>query len=193
MDEKLFIPICELPKRYNVSRPTLYDRIKYLKISTPRMANKKHISMSDLELLDKFHQHLLYNRDKKTFNPNHVPDTEITPQNNWSEIDIVAQENVSIKPRQPEETGITLGESDLLVLIDKIINAVQKPNDLFDTYRLLKESSENEWILPTELVQQLIKVKPHGKEFRWGNFVFIRSGKVGRSAGWLVGVRSSSP
>jgi hypothetical protein len=57
-------------------------------------------------------------------------------------------------------------------------------------YEELEKAAKFEWVLPTSLVRQLIGVTPrtaHDNDtFICGSFVFTKTGKIGREAGWQV-------
>lgn len=179
MNQTLFHRIADLPARYYISRQTLYDRIKFLKISTLKMGGQMHISSKDIAILDEFHQHIMSGKNKNSFTPGEV------------NLDIVPQEIIAPIVKQPEVAEIKdikpveYVQGDLLALIEKIVDVVQ-PVDYLGNYRALKEASENKWVLSTQKVQELTNIKPHGDGFSWGSFRFVRCGKLGRSLGWLV-------
>jgi hypothetical protein len=180
MNENVFVPIADLPGRYNVSRQTLYDRIKFLKLYTPKMSGQKHISSQDIDVLDRFHAHIMSGKNKSSFTPGEA-DFDLVPQVVSKPVVKETSDVAKIKDIKPVEYV----QGDLLALIERIVDR-DKPIDYLGNYRALKEASENKWVLSTQKVYELTNVKPHGDGFSWGSFRIVRCGKLGRSSGWVV-------
>jgi hypothetical protein len=180
MNENVFVPIADLPGRYNVSRQTLYDRIKFLKLYTPKMSGQKHISSQDIDVLDRFHAHIMSGKNKSSFTPGEA-DFDLVPQVVSKPVVKETSDVAKIKDIKPVEYV----QGDLLALIERIVDR-DKPIDYLGNYRALKEASENQWVLSTQKVYELTNVKPHGDGFTWGSFRVVRCGKLGRSSGWVV-------
>ena len=53
-------------------------------------------------------------------------------------------------------------------------------------HQQLKEAAEEGWILTTSEIEEIIGTKPHGESYVRGNWLFVRSGKIGRESAWVV-------
>lgn len=94
------------------------------------------------------------------------------------------------------DKGITYAQTpDSLIIIHDIVNkllevvqSTQPKEELkpLVAYEELEKAAEKHWILPTRVVKELIKVKPHGEVYTRGAFRFVKTGKIGAEAGWKV-------
>ncbi|KAB8314336.1 helix-turn-helix domain-containing protein [Tolypothrix campylonemoides VB511288] len=94
------------------------------------------------------------------------------------------------------DKGITYAQTpDSLIIIHEIVNkllevvqSTQFKQELkpLVAYEELEKAAEKQWILPTSVVKELIKVKPHGSVYTRGAFRFVKTGKIGAEAGWKV-------
>ncbi len=94
------------------------------------------------------------------------------------------------------DKGITYAQTpDSLIIIHDIVNKLlevvqsTQPKEelkLLAAYEELEKAAEKQWILPTSVVKELIKVKPHGEVYTRGAFRFVKTGKIGAEAGWKV-------
>ncbi|NEQ86493.1 MAG: hypothetical protein F6K26_42450 [Moorea sp. SIO2I5] len=54
----------------------------------------------------------------------------------------------------------------------------------------LKIAAQEQWLLTTSEVRELIKVKPHTRKgedtYKRGSWLFVKSGKIGRETAWRV-------
>ncbi|MBR8840196.1 MAG: hypothetical protein DSM106950_40955, partial [Stigonema ocellatum SAG 48.90 = DSM 106950] len=71
-------------------------------------------------------------------------------------------------------------------IVFEVLAAVRIKQSPLDSYRELSEAAAQGWILPTSVVKQMIKTRPHGEQFIRGSFKFIRTGRIGIEAGWRV-------
>lgn len=166
-----YIPISELPGRYKVSRQTIYDRLKFLNISTTKMEGKNYISNDDLEVMDSLSQHLATGADKALFERSSKP--------NKPKSVLVKQETKPVAITKPLEP--------IPDLIEQLARAIaSNQSDPLANYDALEKAYQNQWIISTKKIQDLIGVKPHGSEYIWGSWRFIAKGKLGRGKGWLV-------
>jgi len=175
MDNITYIPISELPGRYKVSRQTVYDRMKFLNISTTKMEGKNYISNDDLSLMDSLNHHLSTGADKSLFERSVTPVKKIVKQAPQS---IVVADTLT----EPVPTQLPIPD-----LIEQLARAIaSKQSDPLSNYDALEKACSNSWIISTQKIYDLIGVKPHSSEYVWGSWKFIAKGKLGRGKGWLV-------
>jgi hypothetical protein len=176
--QNILIPISDLPGKYQVSRQTVYDRMKFLSISTTKIDNKNHITNDDLELLDQLDEHLATGADKALFKPSGKPTKPKSAIVKQSPSNIVVAPMV---PSQPEPTQLVIPD-----LIEQLAKAINQNSNPLANYDALEKACSNNWIISTHKVYDLIGSKPHGNEYVWGSWRFIAKGKLGRGKGWLV-------
>jgi hypothetical protein len=159
------IEINTLGDRYGLkSRQAIYDRLKDLQI---KPAKRGKITQEDLSRLDELDKHINSGGTIENF----VKSLEVMP--------------VDRLDKWEEPTEMPTVEM-LLVLIERIVmhqKALLSPLSQFEE---LEKAVAGGWVLPTSLVQEITGITPKGDRFPRGSFVFIRSGKVGREAGWIV-------
>jgi hypothetical protein len=159
------IDINTLLHRYGLkSRQSIYDRLKDLKI---KPARRGKITQEDLLLLDELDKHINSGGTIDNFvrSPDVLP---VDKMDKWEE---------------PVETSTV---SQLLALIEKIVlYQIPKPSPLIQ-FEELEKAAANRWILSTSTVREITGIVPRDNNFSRGSFVFIRSGTVGREAGWIV-------
>jgi hypothetical protein len=171
-----YIPISDLPGQFKVSRQTIYDRMKFLNISSTKMEGKNYITNDDLDLLDQLDKHLQSGQDKSLFHSGAIAPAGETKLAKQSPQNIV----IPTEP-EPELTPII---PNLIEQLAKAIAANQ--TDQLSNYDALEKASNNGWILSTQKIHDLIGVKPHGPNYIWGCWKFTAKGKLGRAKGWLV-------
>ncbi len=174
--------VADLLQRYQLKqRKSIYDRVNFLKergwigdLLKEEDTNKSYASDRQLQLLDEIDNFIKDGNRLKDFL---IPSTVYTLKQTME---------------QPVESSLDSSsqEQDSYLLLIALRAIVAKmPDNSLDRYRQLEEAVEKEWILPTQLVKNLIGVNPHdGKNgyFQRGNFVFVKAGKIGRATGWLV-------
>jgi hypothetical protein len=162
--------IKELLERYSLkSRQSIYSWCEAagIKLSSDEQG-VKFASEDDIATLDKLQSHIDNGGSLKTFIKPIMP-TVITGD---SELDTV-QDTHSLT----EIDNTVLGELAKLI--------VNEYNPL-RSHQLLKEASQEGWILTSDEVIKLIGVKPKGEHFVRGSWAFIRSGRIGNKLGWIV-------
>jgi|GEM_PF-700516 len=188
MDNITYIPIAELPSRYKVSRQTIYDRMKFLNISTIKMEGKNYITNDDLSLMDSLNHHLSTGADKSLFELSAKPAYKNKSKPKSA---IVKQAPQSVADTVTEPIPTQLPIPDLIEQLARAIPLVgvafaSKQSDPLSNYDALEKACSNSWIISTQKIQDLIGVKPHGSEYVWGSWKFIAKGKLGRGKGWIV-------
>jgi hypothetical protein len=73
-----------------------------------------------------------------------------------------------------------------LQLVETIARHIAATRDPLQHYAALERVIASGWLLSTAEVRQLISTKPHGDQFQYGSFVFVRAGKIGAQAAWKV-------
>lgn len=159
------IDINTLLHRYGLkSRQAVYDRLKDLKI---KPARRGKITQEDLLVLDELDKHINSGGTIENF----VRSPEVLPVDKMD------------KWEEPTETPTI---EMLLALIEKIVLHQLPLRSSLSQFEELEKAATNGWILPTSVVRSIAGIVPRGNNFSRGSFVFIRSGKVGREAGWIV-------
>ncbi|MFB2769807.1 hypothetical protein ACE1AT_11040 [Pelatocladus sp. BLCC-F211] len=159
------IDINTLLHRYGLkSRQAVYDRLKDLKI---KPARRGKITQEDLLLLDELDKHI---------------NSGGTIDNFVKSPEILSVDKMD-KWEEPTETPTI---EMLLALIEKILLHQLPLRSSLAQFEELEKVANNGWILPTSVVRSITGIAPKGDNFSRGSFVFIRVGKVGREAGWIV-------
>jgi len=70
----------DLPKKYGVSRPVIYERLKALHIKPYKQGNRSYIDAKQLELMDNLHTHLNANGKTDQFVKEQIANGRITTQ-----------------------------------------------------------------------------------------------------------------
>jgi hypothetical protein len=182
MDNITYIPISDLPGRYKVSRQTVYDRMKFLNISTTKMEGKNYISSDDLSLMDSLNHHLSTGADKSLFERSVTPSKKIVKPR--SGLVKQAPQSITVADTVTEPVPAQLPIPDL---IEQLATAIaSKQSDPLSNYDALEKACSNSWIISSQKIYDLIGVKPQGYEYIWGSWKFIAKGKLGRGKGWIV-------
>lgn len=93
----------------------------------------------------------------------------------YSEVKI-ANDNLEKKEQQ---VILTMSEYEL------IKNPAFQYNPI-SHWEKLQKVVDNEWILSTSEIKELIGVKPRKSPFVRGSFIFIKCGKIGNQSAWIV-------
>lgn len=158
--------IASLQERYSLSsKQSVYDRIKALSIES--VARGK-ISSDQLDQLDQLDKHLKSGGTLSDFESSH---TEI----------FIAE---AIEPATA--TNLTNDHENFLEVIEAIARHISATRDPLQHYAALERAIASAWLLSSSEVRSLIGVAPKGDRYQRGNFVFIRSGKMGNQSAWRV-------
>lgn len=176
--------ISELLQRYNLkSRKSLYSRLNGLEITLDKdEIGHSYATEEQIELLDQLDQYLKAGGTIATFTP--ISTTEVVPQHTPEAIpQPIAQQGVQ---HTSDSTEI---DDRLEALLRAIANVIQPPSPL-SYMRELEEACQNEWLLTTSEVRDLIGVKPKTKKgedtYKRGSWIFVKSGKIGGQTAWRV-------
>jgi len=162
--------IKELLERYNLkSRQSIYSWCEAagIKLSSDEHGIK-YASESAIAMLDQLQEHIKNGGNLKNFQKS------ITPT--------VIGTDTSLDTVQDTHVNTVFNNSVLGELARLIINE----NNPLRHHQLLKEASQEGWILSSSEVEKLIGTKPKGEKFVRGCWCFNRCGKVGSQAGWIV-------
>ena len=190
MEVQNSFPVSELKDRYGISKQGIINRRKYLNISTYKIGNKSYITEDDLNLLDSLHQFL---------NKNPTASMQDFPQKQSSESSLTTvptdRSSESTLPTVPIQQSLALDNQNvtLMSLDSKSIEAIaynfQRSNPLW-YMKILENALSSNWLLTTKEVKELIGVKPKTKKgentYKRGNWVFIKSGRIGNQTAWKV-------
>ncbi len=166
--------------RYNIGRTALYDRFKHANIKPEKEGTRSFVSGEQLKELDRLNDHLAAGRSFEDFKP------LFTEQ----DLDLTISPNSSPNVHQ----GTTQQWETLVKAISKgmekvTINIVQPKSPLWYLEQL-KLAAEEEWLLTTSEVRELIGVKPYtlkGQDtYKRGCWLFVKKGKIGGQTAWLV-------
>jgi hypothetical protein len=192
MEVQNSFPVGELKDRYGISKQGIINRRKYLKISTYKIGNKSYITEDDLDLLDRLHQFL---------NKNPTASMQDFRQEQSSESKLVGvptdRSSESTLPTVPiEPTSLTILDNQNVTrmsldsnTIEEIAYKFQRSNPLW-YMNILENARASNWLLTTSEVRELIGVKPKTKKgektYKRGNWLFIKSGRIGNQTAWKV-------
>ena len=199
--------INELIERYGITRKPLYSRINALNIKLSKnLDNKSFATPEQVELLDQLHEHLKAGGNLKSF----VPITDVELENSHDiphDITaIIATQPTTLlsqdesKSHNGKEFSSTThdtaqeiqhttqhSQQELLAQIALLITEAKNP---LGHLAALEQAIENEWLLTTAQVKNLIGTKPYCKKgnisYQRGSFIFTKSGKIGRETAWRI-------
>lgn len=192
MEVQNSFPVGELKDRYGISKQGIINRRKYLKISTYKIGNKSYITEDDLDLLDRLHQFL---------NKNPTASMQDFRQEQSTESKLVGvptdRSSESTLPTVPiEPTSLTILDNQNVTrmsldsnTIEEIAYKFQRSNPLW-YMNILENARASNWLLTTSEVRELIGVKPKTKKgektYKRGNWLFVKSGRIGNQTAWKV-------
>ena len=185
------IPLSQLPSRYGIARSNLYTRLKDLKIESVKQGRKAFITAASLQLLDGLHAHLEQGGTTSEFinlieqsAQNHqlveIPNNSPFISNSW-------------ETEYSSEPTISLNPGALVGVIETVVKSLITPSRSRLTYmRELEEAYQNQWLLSTSEVADLLGLNPktitnYGQEFNDAGFIFERAGiRKGGEIAWSI-------
>ena len=188
------LSIKELLERYNLKiRKSIYDWCKKgAKIELQKDENgRTYATPEQVALLDQLAEHL--KKPDSTLS-NFVPVSTVevnTPVNtpiNTTINNSIYSDNTEINPQinTPINTQLL---AELTSIGYSLVSALRE-RDPLEHYSSLERAMLSNWLLTTSEVKALIGVKPKTKKgdntFRRGNWVFVKSGKIGNQAAWAI-------
>jgi hypothetical protein len=182
--------IKELCDRYSLSsRKSLYSRLEAAGLKLPKDDNGKAYATEEMiQELDDLDQHLKNGGSLKNYTPVTSVATHLEAIDNQASPDQTIQ---ATQLTTQDRTQISREELlDIIEVLGTAIASRLQPIDPIAYNESLEKAQENNWILSTSEVQQLIGVKPTGQKgnntFIRGCWVFTKAGKVGSQIGWKV-------
>jgi hypothetical protein len=197
MEVQNSFPVGELKDRYGISKQGIINRRKYLKISTYKIGNKSYMTEDDLDLLDRLHQFLNKNptASMQDFRQEQSTESKLV----GGTTDRSSESTLPTVPIQP--TSLTILDNQNVTkmsldsnTIEEIAYKFQRSNPLW-YMNILENARASNWLLTTAEVRELIGVKPNTKKgektYKRGNWLFVKSGRIGKQTAWKVIVEES--
>ena len=184
------LSIKELLERYNLKiRKSIYDWCKKgAKIELQKDENgRSYATPEQVAILDQLAEHLK-KPDSTLSNFVPVSTVEVNTPVNTPINNSIYSDSSEINPQinTPINTQLL---AELTSIGYSLISALRE-RDPLEHYSSLEQAMLSNWLLTTSEVKALIGVKPKTKKgdntFRRGNWVFVKSGKIGNQAAWQV-------
>ena len=132
-------------QRYSIEYSSLHNRLTKLNIKPSKEGRESFLSGADIELLDRLHTHL--SKSGNTFANFIIEEGEITPLETKS-LDITKSNKINTSIASSNE------------LIDVLNLFAQRQYDILTPQKKLKETVENDFILTTQQVGQILNLSP---------------------------------
>lgn len=164
--------IQELLARYGLkTRQSIYKRCEFLNITLAKESGGRKVKATpkQVELLDRLHEQL-----KK-------------PGARFSDFSVTTIEAEPVP--QPTDSQIVPQPQDNLAALTELLAKVvlnSQAQSIINPYQQLELAMQNNWLLASSELSQLIGIQPRGKGFSRGCWQFIRQGKIGRQSAWRV-------
>lgn len=182
--------VSELPEKFSIARQTVYERLKFLGITPLKMDNKSHITATQLDLLERLHEHLQSGATMSRFDPDAKPkkvkDKTKTPITSTSLT--TTERSLTVPPVENANITFTSGQPNISDLIQELAKAITSNQiaPYLSRHDALEKAFEKGWVLSSQEVFEIIGIKPKGTQKIWGCWQFISKGKIGRAKGWIV-------
>ena len=180
-------PVKELMGRYSIGRTALYDRFKHANIKPYKEGTRSFISGEQLAELDRLNDHLAAGGSLSDFVPTErEQDLAILPNSSADIQRTVANDNL-----EALVIAVSMGVERALAEGAAKLNASQSqsPNPLW-YMKELKQAAEENWLLTTAEIRELIGVKPTTRQgsdtYKRGGWLFTKAGKIGNQTAWRV-------
>lgn len=170
-------PLSEVAKILGVkSKKTVYDMMKVAQVTGRKLEGKGNVTFLDdgeIEQLKQVREWVASGNKIANYAP-----TELF-------LDLSSELSVRGEVNNPQQLDFfaQLTESLVTTVTDKIVNSLRSP---INHWKELVYAQENDLLLTTDEIMDIIKVKPKGETFERGTFIFIRHGKIGRQTAWRV-------
>ena len=169
------VPVAGLTNRYGVGRTALYDRLKALGIEPEKRGRSSHISNSQLDQMDQLDLRL------KAGEP--MPSNPTAEQTEHDHRTFTEHSPNLSAVHSANTIGSLSPSTDAAILT--LASMLKRPIDPMANYHALQSAVDNNWLLPTDKVRDLIGVIPRGEEFDRLGFRFVRSD---RRTEWSVSI-----
>ncbi|EAZ88013.1 hypothetical protein [Crocosphaera chwakensis] len=176
----------ELCDRYKLqSRKSLYSRLEAAGLKLPKDDDgKAYATEQMIQQLDDLDQHLKNGGSLK----NYTPVTSVT-----THLEITDNGNLLDNTTQTTQLTTQMSREELLEIIEVLGGAIAsrlQPIDSIAYNHSLEQAQEQNWILSSKEVKQLIGIKPSCSKgenvFTRGCWSFTKAGKIGNQTGWRV-------
>jgi hypothetical protein len=165
-----------LLERYALSKTQMYKRLNHLEIKLAKLDDGRSFATEEeVARLDRLHD-WLEEGDRKRFMREYTEPQEVEVM---PEVSIVTEEEFTTQGNLFVHAANTIIKKIQEFHVSSIDEAIAG-------LRALEEVAANKWLINTAQVQKMIGVKPSGAVFVRGSFTFIRQGKIGGQASWLV-------
>ena len=181
-------PVSQLQSRFSLGKQAVYNRLDALDIKPFKEGNRSYITADQLQLLDQLHEHINQGGTMAEF-----PKSAASPVD---KLDTPVDKAASLV--DTVERGMTKSAANNLDVLVQVVSAgvekaiassVQAKSPLWYMGEL-KRAVDEDWLLTTKEIQQLIGVKPRTKKgestYTRGSFSFVKSGKIGGQTAWKV-------
>ena len=180
----------ELCDRYSLqSRKSLYSRLDAVGLKLPKDDDGKAYATPEMiQLLDDLDKHLKNGGSLKNYTPVTSVTTHLEATDN-SKISDITTQTTQLTTQQTTQ----MNREELLEVIEVLGTAIAsrlQPIDPIAYNNSLEQALEQNWILSTSEVKQLIGIKPSCPKgetvFTRGCWAFTKAGKIGNQTGWRV-------
>ena len=165
----------ELSERYGLkSTKAIYDRLSALDITLPKKNRKSYATPEIVERLDKLQEHLDRGGSLKDYDEGTLAVTyrEVVESNDTN-LEVTESNNTELQVREREHTT------------PQVIYLERERDPLLPN-RLLTEAANNNYILNSKQIQEIIGIKPKDKIFTRLGFSFTKVGRDGAYSSWKV-------
>lgn len=179
--------IKDILDRYGLkTRQSFYSWAKTVGITVGKDNNNKSIVTADqIVLLDELNQHLKNGGLLKTFTPTSSAQV-IKNESVHYTIDTIGN-NKNIMKTGNDVSYQQLELFDAIVnRVTEIINVSPINRSPINHWDELNKAVENNYILTSKEIKELLGTKPFGTEWIRGAFKFVKVGKIGNQSGWKV-------
>ena len=156
----------DLAERYGLkSTKAIYDRLSALDITLPKKNRKSYATDEIVEKLDRLQKHLdnggsLKDYDKETL--------AVTYQ------EVLESDNTALQVIERDDT------------LQPQVIYIERDRDPLFANRMLKEAAENDYVLTSKQIQEILGIKLKGKAFNRLGFTFTKIGKDGVYSSYKV-------
>lgn len=158
------IPVSSLRDRYQIGKTAIYDRLKALGIQPQRRGKVAYISALELGQLDELNSRLKAG--------------EAMPNVSAEQTELVAMKTFNEPPRLIQNTTAELNTIALSPSIESAIltfaTMLKPERDLLSNHSQLQRCADNDWLLSTIELRQLVGRIPKQEWFQRMGFTFTR-------------------
>ena len=182
------IPLSQLSSRYGITRSNLDRRIKELQIESVKQGRKALITGAGLQLLDELHAYLEQGGTISEFIKQSANNHQLVKMTTS-----LPEVSHPFEPEYSSEPIIALNPSALVGVIETVVKRLMPPpRNRLSYLKELEEAYQNEWLLSTSEVADLLgltqkTITNYGQEFSDAGFIFERAGsRKGGEIAWSI-------